>query len=189
MNIFWQWWMQANARRIFLCSLAALILVVAWWTWKALAPLENEVSAPQAAVRDKPSRSALGIIAFLTDELASKVEPPENVFQSQEQAVSAPAQRQTRHTKSSEPAKPPKPATFSLTYKGMFQRTDGKVVALVEDTKSRHARFYADGQKVCGFKVGDISAKAVAISDPDGAAFTLNIHVPKTFEESTHGNN
>ena len=180
---------QADARRIFMCSIAALILVATWWTWKAVAKQDDEVLTPQAATKEKLSRSGLGIVAFLNDELALKVEPPESVFRSRDQTDSTRALTQSRGVRSSDVVKPSKPATFSLTYKGTFQRTDGKVVALIDDTKSQHDRFYATGEEVCGFKVCNITPKTLTIEDSDGRTFRLRLRNPKTFEEGKHGDN
>ena len=65
-----------------------------------------------------------------------------------------------------------------------MERTDGKVLALIEDTKSKHTRFYSAGQEVCGFKVVTITSETLTGAAPDGASVTLKIHVPRVFEEN-----
>jgi hypothetical protein len=180
MNEVWQWLIKADARRIFLCFLVCLVLVIAWSTWEAVGPTENEALPRQTTT--KSSQQGLGIIAFLSSELAMNTEAPQNLFGPYEQRRQSTVQRDPGETQRIAPP-PRKPPTFSLTYGGIMERTDGKVLALIEDSKSKHSRFYSAGQAVCGFKVVEITSETLTGTGPDGTSVTLKIHVPRTLEE------
>jgi hypothetical protein len=185
MNELWQWLIKADARRVFLCYLALLALVIGWWTWKAVGPTGNEMLPQQTTTRS--SQQGLGIIAFLSSELAMNTEAPQTLFGSYEQRRQTTVQRNPGETQRIIAPPPPKPLTFSLTYRGIMERTDGKVLALIDDEdtkKAKHTRFYSAGQAVCGFKIVEIASDTLTGTGPDGARVTLKIHVPRLFEES-----
>jgi hypothetical protein len=187
MNALSLWLIKADARRVFLCYFVLLALVITWWTWEAARPMGNETPQRQTTINTKSSPQGLGIIAFLSSELAMNTEAPQNLFGSYEQRRQSTTQRDTGETQRNTPPPPPrKPPTFNLTYKGIMERTDGKVLALIEDEdakKSKHTRFYSAGQEVRGFKVVEIASGTLTGTGPDGASVTLKIHVPRAFEE------
>jgi len=160
MDAFWKWLMRTNARWVFYCALAALLLVIAWWTWKELSPLEPEAVIPASALKDNPP-PVLGIDALL-DGARSKapLEVPVNVFVALE-PLRAPKTDPTANVtpnwtqpptlnptvKPPGEAQPPPPPvkprdTLRLTYRGLLRRPDGKTVALIEDSKSKGSAFY-----------------------------------------------
>jgi len=181
MNDVKQWLMKADARKIFFCLLGILLLVTAWWVWKAFAPIEGEVLVPQAAAKEKPF-SRLGVVAFLDRESSREVKLPENLFRSGEE------RRQRRRDVSEttqqpkEPVQQPKPEVVSITYRGMFQRTDGKVLALIEDSKTKRSAFYTSDQQLLGHKISEISEQTVAIVRPDGGKLVLKVGKPQKLE-------
>ena len=94
-------------------------------------------------------------------------------------------------------APPPKPAVvapppkerLSLTYRGMLKRTDGKTLALLEDSKSKKVRFYALGDKVdalSGIRIEEVKEREARVLDAGGSPVQMKFGVAATFEEGRH---
>ncbi len=74
------------------------------------------------------------------------------------------------------------PETVTLVYKGVFQGTDGKAMALIEDSRQQRSRFYKTGRDVLGLKVGDITTTEVTITDLKGKVVPVKLREPMAFE-------
>ena len=86
-----------------------------------------------------------------------------------------------------EPAGPPvaalgEPKTISLTYRGLLERPDGSILALIEDSESNASSFYGRSRDVFGMKIGKMNIDLVAITSVDGQAITLRLGEPIVFE-------
>jgi hypothetical protein len=212
MDAFWKWFMRANARGVSAGLLLALLGTSGFWVWKLRQQIRE--SRPGATQPTRASlRGDLGLLAFLDEQAAlpfpqvkgspfgpnvnyvPPVDPPVGVPPDTNQVMvtvappdGAPPAVRPKVERTPPPPRPPKPPPLSLTYKGIFQGTDGKVKALIEDSKSKRAAFYKAGDSVCGLRVGSIEKLTLDVETPDGASARLTVGESKTFEEgATHG--
>ena len=223
-DALWKWLMRANARGVLLCSVLALLLVIAWWMWKLSVPIRSDVkvfSRPGSA----EGAADLGLLAFLEKQAAHSEYAPLNLFMHPDNAKpladkpirptqkpradkpgagsgpstaggaqggqTAPApDSKTAPSKPASAAQPgagaPRPETISLTYKGLFKRTDGKTVVLVEDSKTGSSRFYETEADIHGMKVGEAAPEGMRVLQDDGSQVTLRRGQPEIFEGTKH---
>jgi hypothetical protein len=83
----------------------------------------------------------------------------------------------------------PRPArreTVSLTYHGILKRTDGKTLALIEDSKSKRSAFYESETELFDVKIGGITTLECEIVQPGGEPVTLKLGEPEVFEDGRH---
>lgn len=205
MEEFWKWLMRTNARGVFFCSLLALVVVTAWWIWKEFAPIKGKVRVLPMTAQEKP-RVGLGLLTLIEKQSSTgAVRAPGNSF------LSSPSPPQNRTPKYSrlngfkrwlttrkpqkpiqKPEKPKpqkaawKPETVSLTYKGVFKRPDGKVMALIEDSKTKSSSFYTSGDELHGVKIGEIGMKEVGVILADESSVPLRLGEPEVFEGGRH---
>lgn len=84
-------------------------------------------------------------------------------------------------------AAPGKPReVVHLTYRGVFRRSDGRVLALIHDSKSGGAAFYPVGADVFGVTVININNAEAGVIQANGEAASLNIGEESPFEEGIH---
>ena len=206
MDAFWKWLMRANARWVLYCAVAALILVIGWWTWKEFSPLEQEPPIPSSALKEAPLPS-LGLDALLEKvESRMPTQVPANVFMAMDAQRPPPAVdvnptlvnppvkqpdgggvRQPVVTSPQQP--PPKQRdTVSLIYRGLFRRTDGKTMALIEDSKSKSSSFYSVSNELFGVKVGAVDTNEAAVTLNDGSSAILKLGQPAVFEGGKRAN-
>ena len=84
-----------------------------------------------------------------------------------------------------EPGTEPRTAkreTIHLTYRGVFKRSDGRVMALIEDSKTKGSSFYLTGNELYGIALVDASTEHVTIELEDGTSGALELGVPTAFE-------
>ncbi|MCX7592112.1 MAG: hypothetical protein N2255_10850, partial [Kiritimatiellae bacterium] len=87
------------------------------------------------------------------------------------------------------PPPPPQPReSIVLTYKGMFRRTDGQTLILMQDSKSNKSCFYAVDKPLFGMGVGRVSEREAELVSPSGSSVTLAFGKPTTIELEGHGN-
>lgn len=207
METFWKWLMHTNARGVFCCSLSALVLVTGWWTWKEFAPVENDglVSPIPAPGKEKPLEG-LNLLAFLDKQLSvDAANAPSGAFLSPPSSLSRSGKLKKPHNprtsghktrpgpeaadhkpRPGQSNKAPKPVTVSLTYRGVFKRPDGRIMALIEDSKTESSSFYLAGNNLYGLKIGDIEMEQVDIIRVDGSSVSLKLGEPEVFEEGEH---
>jgi hypothetical protein len=65
-------------------------------------------------------------------------------------------------------------------------RTDGKVMALVEDSKSAGRRLYPVGAELHKLKIRDVQMKELRLVTADGREAVLALGVPQAFTEGRH---
>ena len=213
MEAFWRWLMRANARGVFGCALLALILVGCWWTWREIAGQDNEFQTPTAGLSGKASDYP-HLLTFLDEHSPSDlVDTVRNPFALSRpvrtkprapdaKAVFVPLVRPDpiptpprqptpppRTTPPRQPTPPPKPKDIvQLTYCGIFKRTDGRQVALIEDSKTNRRSFYRLGADVHGTRVADIGFDSVTLKLADGSTATLTLGEPGSFSGGLHDN-
>jgi hypothetical protein len=207
MDAFWKWLMRANARWVFWSALAALILVIAWWTWKEFSPLEPEAAIPASALKEGPPL-VLGFNVLLEEfQTGTTIGVPVQVFIAPEpprppsKVDVNPPPSKPENPPDSKPGNvgvtkppgaqppPPKPRdTVSLTYRGLFQRPDGRIMALIEDSKSKSRSFYSVSNELFGVKVGVIENEQTVLTLSDGSALPLKLGQPAVFEGGKRAN-
>ena len=80
---------------------------------------------------------------------------------------------------------PPKREQISLKYQGLLRRDDGTLTALIEDSHTRHAAFYATGTNVLGYRLDRIKPEQLDIvrgAEP----VTVRRGVATAIEETPH---
>jgi hypothetical protein len=205
METFWKWLSQANAKRVLASSVLVFTLVAAYWTWREFSPPKRRGLPSSGSMPDDGDHGPLGLSVALADQ---PFDLPTNPFlpkgwQPPRPPVETPVVRPTRPTTVTRPAvrrptvrrrptvAPEKPAVaarakgaemVTLVYKGVFQGTDGKAMALIEDSKQQRTRFYKPGRDVLGLQVGDISTTEVTITNLEGEAVPVRLREPKAFE-------
>jgi hypothetical protein len=206
MEAFWRWLMRANARGVFGCAMIALIVVGAWWGWREMAGLDKEFHTPTAGLDGKPPDYPQ-LLAFLSQhspsDLADTVRNPFALSRRVRTKPRAPDAVPPIPEPEPEPEPPPKPPptppppepepppppppptrdTVQLTYRGIFKRTDGKKVALIEDSKSKRRSFYRLGARVHGTRVAEINFDSVTLKLADKSTFRLGLGETETFFE------
>ncbi|MFO7870828.1 MAG: hypothetical protein R6V03_05285 [Kiritimatiellia bacterium] len=205
MDAFWRWLIRTNAKVVCLCAVAALLVTSAWWTWKELSPGEREgiVNMPPGETR----RKNLGITNLLA---AAALSAPESIPQSPFRPPVKPRPHRpprVEHVNKRDKGKddndpvvqprPPKnnsssrpqakgPETVSLTYRGQYRTTDGRTMALIEDSSSKMSRYYGAGSEVCGMRIAVIGPETIEITLTDGTFFSLQLGKSEVFEGGRH---
>ena len=211
MDAFWKWLMRSNARWVFYCALVALVLVIGYWTWREISPLEQAAALPTSAFKDTPP-PVLDVDALLDRSLAgTPAKIPANVFLAPEPpppplppspppspnrlnpattAVKPNDPAAVKPVDGQPPPPPPPPPrnTVSLTYRGLLKRTDGKVLALIEDSKSKGGVFYSVSNEVFGVRVGGIDTNQATVTLSDGSVLPLKLGEPVVFEGGKRAN-
>jgi hypothetical protein len=211
MDAFWKWLMRSNARWVFYCALVALLLVIGYWAWREYTPLEQTAPLPTSALKDSPT-PVLDIGDVLDRSLASApAQGPVNVFRAPEPPSppppsvpppapnkpppAAPPVQPTVPTVANPPEVQPPSAppvkvrdTVSLTYRGLLKRTDGKVLALIEDSKSKGGVFYSVSNQLFGVRVGGIDTHQATVTLSDGSVLPLKLGEPVVFEGGKRAN-
>lgn len=189
MDNVWLGLKKANARAVFFCLLAALVAVTAWWVYKLTTPIR--VAPPPITVAPQESTMpALGILSYLRAQQAVGTNRVASLFFPAEASVPSPAKqdkpdgptpppKQEPHTKPVKPA----PARVTLTYQGLMIRGDGVPMALITDSKSRRAAFYAQGTNLFSLTITTIEPESLGARLPDQSPATLKRGVPQSFPE------
>jgi hypothetical protein len=194
MEGFWKWLMRANARGVFISSVAALILVTGWWTWREFFFVGSDRGVLSGSGR-REERRGLGLLSVMEDMTKAGVhvaaddpflnpwatgrEPsrPQRTWQRRRRRTARVPDVNTATRKSD---------TVSLTYKGIFKRSDGKEMALIGDSKSGDSSFYGIGDELHQVVVGKMGVEELEITTGDGSTVVLTIGVPGVFEEGKH---
>lgn len=202
MDAFWKWLMRANARGVFLGAVIALLLVVAWWTWREFAPPPREEL--QTSRRAEREDRRLGIAACLDAELAAAAAwsranpfptyrfrprlptPPEPAPDPVPIPTPTPTPWPTPAPPPAPPLKPPR-ETFTMEYKGVMSRPDGGMAALLRESRSGSTDFYEMGAHVHGVRIGRFNTRSVLLTCPGGEMKELSVGESGTFEVLQHG--
>jgi len=68
----------------------------------------------------------------------------------------------------------------------VFKRPDGKMMALIEDSKSGESAFYTSEDDLFGIKVGRIATDQIDVNLGDGSSVTLKLGTPEIFDGGVH---
>jgi len=211
MDAFWKWLMKANAKGVFIASIVAFLIIGGFWTWKLARPPTDPRSAPANIKRERVRTALglmAYIDGRLTNAAAlpaadpfknpayvppSAPPPPStNVASTTKPPVSSKPPVDTKPpvkaTASSPPSPPPPlppprppPETIVFTYKGTLERPDGRVVALIHDSKQKKASFYSLRETILDFQLRRIEAGSVELVSAKGDVVPLRMGEPFTF--------
>ena len=74
----------------------------------------------------------------------------------------------------------------SLPYRGVFRRTDGQALALLEDSKSQRRSFKGPGSELFGLTVGRVGETDLELIQQDTSPVTIELGTPVRFEDGQH---
>lgn len=186
-------WMHTNAKMIFFCYLAGIVVIGVFWGI-ILSHSPSLHSIEVSTQRTTRNRHSLAIIPLIESHLSASMKdelyvnpftgiPRKNT--SSRQLVRTPPQTSERKRPPDRPATQtepkPKPETVNIIYKGIFKRTDGKNLALIEDSKSGKTSFYLQGSSLCGLDVGEITATTVTLHDTENEKTVIQLKKPQIF--------
>ena len=187
MNNLWIGLRKANARAVFFCLLAALAVVTAWWAWKLNTPIRVTPS-PVTITPQEPALPDLGLLAYLRAQQAIGTNRAASLFFPA--TSSPPPPSSVKPDKPESPTPPPRkdpikpaPARVTLTYQGLMMRADGIPMALITDSRSQHAAFYAQGTNLFSLIITSIEPESLGARLPDQSPATLKRGVPQSFPE------
>ncbi|MDA0323165.1 MAG: hypothetical protein O2923_10685 [Verrucomicrobia bacterium] len=86
------------------------------------------------------------------------------------------------------PPIPPKVTSIVLTYRGVFERPDGTVLALIQDSESTKSAFYQSGDEIFGVKLVDIATTNATVETLDGVNVGIFMSEPTRFVDGRHAN-
>lgn len=201
--------MRANARAIFGGAVVGLVLVTGWWTWREIAH-EEEVSTNTSIASIEKPQPDIGLVAFMDKQLEGYSAPlPANPFFADQPekndnrnrkapaddevfdpAADPPDDPQNNKPKNNNPNVPRQPEkkkeVVSLTYRGMVKLSDGKLMAVVQDTMTKQTKFYDIHSEIFGMSIKALAEREATITDSVGAEVLLPFGTPVKFEDGKH---
>ncbi len=197
------WLRKANAKAVFVCLLVSFLGVSAFWGYRLMSEVKKPTITPNSRSRSQKNLP-LGVIA-LADSVGRTISES---FPSASPFAGAPAtpRRRTR-PEYTERKRPPinsfldrfrnrpadtdqphinRPETVSLVYKGIFKRSDGVKMALIENSKSGRSSFYKSDSDIFGMTVKAIEAETVEILQENGEPVVLDRDHSAVFVEGQH---
>jgi len=197
MDNLWAWFKRANAKAVLAAAVVVLAVAIGWWTWKTLTPIAfaPPVLPPASPANPPPP---IGLLAYIEKEGTLRMQPtdttlfalpdflkpkpPESIApdtqpkppESQKPKPTPPPAPTPAPQPASTPApQPPKRDVLDLTYRGLYQSSDGGLMALIEDSKSHSASFYTNGATVFGLAVSNVAPEELTVTTADGTARVL----------------
>lgn len=199
MDGIWTWLKRANARAVFICSLAGLVIVIGWWTWRLLTP-STFVTPAIAPAPAEPAASGLGLLEILARQRATFTNRtarnpfllPESMQPQKPEAVKPasadPGASATAAAQVKPSPPPPKRETITLKYRGVMRRADGTLTALIEDSRSHRASFYPVGTNVLGLKIERVAPEELSILRGEDQRTVVKRGAAASFEGPSHAN-
>jgi len=200
--------MKTNARAVCLVSILALAGVIGFWVWMLSTPIENIAMLPSSSRGRGDARGGLSVLSYI-ESLAHDVRPERNPFVSGFRPENPPpgpragpevtvvpvrvpavspqvtvppeVKRPPEAAVNVPPAPGPGARSVSLTYRGMYKRSDGRLMVLVEDSKSKTCVFYEAGGGVFGMGIANVAAESVELLPEGEPAVTLKRGEPAVF--------
>jgi hypothetical protein len=86
------------------------------------------------------------------------------------------------------PPIPPKITSIVLTYRGVFERPDGTVLALIQDSESTKSAFYQSGDEIFGVKLVNIATTNATVETLDGVDVAIFLSEPTRFVDGRYEN-
>jgi hypothetical protein len=207
MEKLWKFLMQTNARALFFLALVVLLVVSGWRGWVEVAAARRP--APEETVMGrahfKPGKD-LGLIVFVTNQLAAAHEIPVNPFRPTLESLASnpvmlaaiskrtwrssfPTNRTPRfaatnffaHVRSAATnvtasSVAPPVVTPRLTYTGFFKRPDGQTAALFHDSVANASVFKLPGDALRGATLVEADIHQATLTLPSGRKVTLARH-------------
>jgi hypothetical protein len=133
-------------------------------------PPQAESTTTKPADTEKPAEQ----------KTAAKTPPPQKTRRPDRQ----PPPQKTRRPDRQPPED--KPRAVSLTYRGVFKRPDGRLLALVEDSKQNKSAFYAPGDSLHGLTIGEIRVSEVDVIQSDQSTVSLRLGEPAPFSDGKY---
>ena len=65
-----------------------------------------------------------------------------------------------------------------------MKKTDGRILAWIEDSKTKTTAFHEIGKQMYGLTIEDIRQDELTVKMPDGKQLTLKLREPRKFEEN-----
>lgn len=228
-DLFWRWLLRVNARGVFVVTLAALVLALAW---RLTLVQEDERQPPAvgpAAQRARHVSPETPVDAAVTEKrdpfqspyLTQVIEREAERQRRLEEEAKRRAEEEARERAEAEaaaalkaakdaerkaaaakaPAKAadapapapaaaaaaapvPEPKPVALLYRGMMRRTDGVVLALIENQTEGRAVFYKQGESVLGMAVDEIERDGVSLVRVNDERERLKAGVSRAFQEA-----
>lgn len=189
--------MRANARGVFLGSLLGFLLAIGWWTYREYRPEKKEL-IPGTGRKTELNSAPLGISAFIDDQLqafrdVTRGDPFVRLMPTKPrphwpnpEPRPAPRPAPTPQPEVKPPPPKPKPAPppkqgYTIEYKGLFTRSDGRTAAFLRDGKTGKSAFFAEGDTLNGMKIGRITQRQVNLVREDGTLALLGLGEPQEF--------
>jgi hypothetical protein len=198
-----QWLRKANAKAVFACLLVAFLGVSAFWVYSLMSEVKKPSIAPLSRSRNLKNLP-LGVIA-LADSVSASIN---DSFPSVSPFAGAPAVPKNRTRPEYTPRTRPdidsflnrfrrkpadsnrpevnRPETVSLVYKGIFKRSDGVKMALIENSKSGRSSFYKIDGDIFGMTLNTIEAESIEILQENGEPLVLQRDQSAVFVEGKH---
>lgn len=200
MNNIWTWLKRANAKAVLGVAVVALVAVAGWWTWKAFRPV---AFAPLAVHPVPPPKASppLGLLTYLTRESQSEnhlaatnlfflpafLKPKSEPTPIKPETTAVKSEPKQEPAPKSEPPKQksapsPKKDAVTLTYRGLYQPSEGPTLVLIEDSKSSQSTYYPLGTNILGWTIGPATMEELSLTDTNAATETLLRGMPAPFE-------
>ncbi len=198
-----RWLKKTNAKAVFACLLASLIAISSIWTLR----LMSEVRKPRIIASNQGRNKTMLPLGIL-DLVASIEQTVVDSFPSVSPFAGAPAKQHRKpYIPKNRPVRDPKrpffnrfqprtnappvnvvkkPETVSLIYKGVFKRSDGVTMALIEDSKSGRSGFYGADADVFGMTLKGIEMETIEIIQEDGDPIELKRDLSAVFVEGNY---
>jgi hypothetical protein len=127
------------------------------------------LAAEKAAAEETARKEAAEAARKAAEEAARKA-AEEAARKAAEEAA-----RKAQAVQPGQPAGPPPPVFAEYVYRGLLQRTDGGIMALIETRQPPVSRFYSVGEACRGMVVTNIAARQLDLIRPDGGVQTLKV--------------
>jgi hypothetical protein len=202
---FGKWLRKTNARAVLACLIAALLSVSGLWSYSLMSEVKTNYAAPHSSGRQAQQNLPLGVLsaADTAEKTIAQSFPSVSPF------AGAPAvPRERHHPANIEQPKMPintfiekfrknppedikeprldRPETISLTYKGIFRRSDGIKMALIANSKAGKSAFYEADDDIFGLKLKNIETETIEVLQADGQPLKLSLDQPAVFVEGKH---
>lgn len=178
---FWDAIMRINARLVLLWVCLVCCLVGAAWVWALESPERTPLSRPSAyqppaLPPEEPDPSPLPATwesltvpalpkadPFASPSLTRELERLRAQREAEAESKPPPDPPDPPPEPEPEPKPPPAAPPIKVLYRGMLTRTDGSVLALVENKTDKTVVFVPEGALVAGRTVGDITRSSLTL--------------------------
>lgn len=193
MDRLWKWLLDANAKALFLASVILFLLVAGLVAWMRYGRTTPPAQAPKAAASAAvplaaPADTPLAVMNYVSNQLSGEsLVLPVCPFRPDIQPVRAPngtgfgmptnvLHRIVRVRTNRPPAAAATgPVVPVLTFRGYFQRPDGMLAALFNDSAANSSSFYTNNAVFRGVTLLESGPTGTKVRMPDGEVRALAI--------------